>query len=74
MELTRILQIGAGRSTASMILALANISQLEKWQYTVIDPFFIFEKSSNKLLNMNNFPMMAYIIMSSTRIVERAVL
>ena len=37
MELTRILQIGAGRSTASMILALANISQLEKWQYTVID-------------------------------------
>jgi len=26
------------------------------------------------LLNMNNFPMMAYVILSSTRIVERAVL
>jgi saccharopine dehydrogenase-like NADP-dependent oxidoreductase len=44
MELTRILQIGAGRSTASLIQALADITHKENWQFTVID-------SNSSLLN-----------------------
>jgi saccharopine dehydrogenase-like NADP-dependent oxidoreductase len=37
MEFTRILQIGAGRSTAPMIQALSNSAFENRWQYTVID-------------------------------------
>jgi len=37
MELTRILQIGAGRSSAPMIQVLAKISIEQNWQYTIID-------------------------------------
>ena len=65
MELTRILQIGAGRSSAPMIQVLAGISLEQKWHYTIID-------SNSDLLNelKSKFPNIKFSTLNSQDVGE----